>query len=61
MFRIVRDLRDRGVSFVFISHKMAELRKISDDITIMRDGTYVGTWEMKNISDDDIVKTHGRT
>jgi methyl-galactoside transport system ATP-binding protein len=35
---------------------MAELRKISDDITIMRDGTYVGTWEMKNISDDEIVK-----
>ncbi len=56
LFRIVRDLRDRGVSFVFISHKMAELRKISDDITIMRDGTYVGTWEMENISDDDIVK-----
>lgn len=56
LFRIVRDLRDRGVSFVFISHKMAELRKISDDITIMRDGTYVGTWEMKNITDDEIVK-----
>lgn len=56
LFRIVRDLRDRGVSFVFISHKMAELRRISDDITIMRDGTYVGTWEMKNISDDEIVK-----
>ena len=56
LFRIVRDLRDRGVSFVFISHKMAELRQISDDITIMRDGGYVGTWEMKNISDDEIVK-----
>lgn len=56
LFRIVRDLRDRGVSFVFISHKMAELRRISDDITIMRDGCYVGTWEMKNISDDEIVK-----
>ncbi|MGN8886284.1 sugar ABC transporter ATP-binding protein [Blautia sp. HCP28S3_G10] len=56
LFRIVRDLRDRGVSFVFISHKMAELRKISDDITIMRDGGYVGTWEMKDISDDEIVK-----
>ena len=56
LFRIVRDLRDRGVSFVFISHKMAELRQISDDITIMRDGCYVGTWEMKNISDDEIVR-----
>lgn len=56
LFRIVRDLRDRGVSFVFISHKMAELRRISDDITIMRDGCFVGTWEMKNISDEEIVK-----
>lgn len=56
LFRIVRDLRDRGVSFVFISHKMAELRQISDDITIMRDGCYVGTWAMKDISDEEIVK-----
>lgn len=56
LFRIVRDLRDRGVSFVFISHKMAELRRISDDITIMRDGCFVGTWEMKNISDEEIVR-----
>ena len=29
---------------IYISHKMAEIRQISDDITIMRDGTYVGTW-----------------
>ncbi len=56
LFRIVRDLRSRGVSFVFISHKMAELRRISDDITIMRDGCYVGTWKMQEISDDEIVK-----
>ena len=56
LFRIVRDLKSRGVSLIYISHKMAEIREICDDITIMRDGTYVGTWEMKNISDDDIVK-----
>lgn len=56
LFRIVRDLRSRGVSFIYISHKMAEIREIADDITIMRDGTYVGTWEVKNISDADIIK-----
>lgn len=56
LFRIVRDLRGRGVSFVYISHKMAEIRQISDDITIMRDGTYVGTWRMEDISDGEIVK-----
>ena len=41
---------------IYISHKMAEIRQISDDITIMRDGTYVGTWEIEDISDDEIVK-----
>ena len=35
---------------------MAEIRQISDDITIMRDGTYVGTWAIDDISDEEIVK-----
>ncbi len=56
LFQIIRDLRSRGVSMIYISHKMAEIREIADDITIMRDGTYVGTWEVKNISDDEIVR-----
>lgn len=56
LFRIIRDLKSRGVSMIYISHKMAEIREIADDITIMRDGTYVGSWEIKNITDDEIVK-----
>lgn len=56
LFRIIRDLRERGVSLIYISHKMAEIREIADDITIMRDGTYVGTWEIKDISDGEIIK-----
>ncbi len=56
LFKIVRDLKSRGVSFVYISHKMAEIRQIADDITIMRDGTYVGSWSMEDISDNEIVK-----
>lgn len=56
LFRIIRDLKERGVSMIYISHKMAEIRQIADDITIMRDGTYVGSWEVKAISDDEIVK-----
>ena len=35
---------------------MAEIREIADEITIMRDGTYVGTWDMKDISDAEIIK-----
>lgn len=56
LFRIIRDLKSRGVSMIYISHKMAEIRQIADDITIMRDGTYVGSWEVKDISDEEIVK-----
>lgn len=56
LFKIINDLRDNGVSLVYISHKMAEIRQIADDITIMRDGTYVGTWHIDDINDDEIVK-----
>ena len=47
LFRIMNDLRDKGVAMVYISHKMDEIKRIADDITIMRDGTYVGTWPTK--------------
>lgn len=56
LFRIMNDLRDKGVSMVYISHKMDEIKQISDDVTIMRDGTYVGTWPTAEISMDEIIK-----
>lgn len=56
LFRIIKDLKSRGVSMIYISHKMAEIRQIADDITIMRDGTYVGSWEINHITDEEIVK-----
>lgn len=55
LFKIMNDLRDRGVAMVYISHKMDEIKKISDDITIMRDGTYVGTWPAAEMTIDDII------
>lgn len=55
LFRIINDLRDRGVAMVYISHKMDEIKRIADDITIMRDGTYVGTWPADELSMDDII------
>jgi len=54
LFRIIRELKSRGVSLIYISHKMAEIREICDEITIMRDGTYVGSWSMDDISDEEI-------
>ncbi len=56
LFRIMNDLRDKGVAMVYISHKMDEIKRIADDITIMRDGQYVGTWPASEMTTDDIIR-----
>ena len=56
LFRIINMLRDRGVGIIYISHKMAEIKRISDEITIMRDGTWVTTKPADELSMDDIIR-----
>ena len=51
----------RGVAMVYISHKMDEIKRIADDITIMRDGTYVGTWPAAEADDRSDHRKDGRT
>ena len=55
LFRIVKDLKAEGVAIVYISHKMDEILRISDEVTIMRDGQYIGTWEAKELTTDFII------
>lgn len=55
LFKIIRELRDKGVSFVYISHRMEEIFDICDEITIMRDGAYIGQKTIKETSFDEIV------
>ncbi len=55
LFEIINMLRDEGVSIIYISHKMEEILQISDEVTIMRDGTYVGTWDSKTLTTDMII------
>jgi len=55
LFTIVDELRAKGVSIVYISHKMDEILRISDEVTIMRDGQYIGTWEAKGLTTDMII------
>lgn len=55
LFKIIRDLRSRGVSIIYISHKMEEILQISDDVTIMRDGKYIGTWNASELTTDLII------
>ena len=55
LFRIVRELRDKGVGVVHISHRLEELKQISDRITVMRDGHYVDTVLTQDASIDRII------
>ena len=55
LFRIVDDLKAEGVAIVYISHKMDEILRISDEVTIMRDGQYIGNWEAKELTTDMII------
>jgi len=55
LFEIIKDLRDQGVSIIYISHKMEEILKIADEVTIMRDGRYIGTWLSSELTTDIII------
>lgn len=55
LFRIIRDLKSRGVSIIYISHKMEEILEISDDVTIMRDGKKIGSWPASELTTDLII------
>lgn len=56
LFRIVRQLRDKGVGIIYISHRLEELKQISDRITVMRDGCYVNTVPTEEATIDQIIK-----
>ncbi len=55
LFRIMRELKEQGVALVYISHKMDEIKVIADEVTIMRDGGYIGKWEVAKITKDEII------
>ena len=55
LFKIIRDLRAQGMGIVYISHRMDEIKVITDRVTVMRDGSYVGTLITKDCTKDDII------
>ncbi|MCI6054961.1 sugar ABC transporter ATP-binding protein [Dysosmobacter sp.] len=56
LFRIINMLRDRGCGIIYISHKMEEILRISDDVTIMRDGQYVATRPASELTMEEIIR-----
>ena len=55
LFRIIRELKSRGVGVIYISHKMDELKQISDRVTVLRDGEYVATVNAQDTSVETII------
>ncbi len=62
LFKIIRDLRKKELGIVYISHRMDEIKVITDRVTVMRDGEYVGTLITEQCTKDDIINMMvGRT
>ena len=55
LFKIIKKLKESGVGIVYISHKMEEIKMISDEITILRDGKWISTNDVSKISTEQII------
>lgn len=56
LFKIMKELKSKGIGMIYISHRMDEIRKISDKVTVMRDGEYIGTVKTAEVTDEEIIK-----
>lgn len=55
LFEIIRQLKAEGKGIVYISHKMKEIKQIGDRVTVLKDGTYVGTRNVADVEIDELV------
>jgi methyl-galactoside transport system ATP-binding protein len=55
LFNIINDLKAKGVAIIYITHKMEEIFKIADDVTVMRDGKLIGTYSVKDLNSDKLI------
>ena len=55
LFEIMRNLAGQGVGIIYISHKMSELNEVCDRVTVLRDGTFVGTREVATTPRDELI------
>ena len=56
LFRVVRNMRERGVAVIIISHRLEDLRDLVDTVTILRDGRHVATKAAASLSEPEIIK-----
>ena len=56
LFKIIKDLTNKGVSIIYISHRLEEILKLADRITVLRDGEYIKTVDAKGVAQDELVE-----
>ena len=56
LYEIARNLREHGVSIILISHRLEDTFKLADRVSILRDGQYIGTWDIGDVTEDDLVR-----
>ena len=56
LFRLINELKDKGIGIIYITHRMGEIRRIGDRVTVLRDGKYVATVDAKEITDEKLVE-----
>jgi ribose transport system ATP-binding protein len=56
LFQKMRSLKEKGVSIIFISHRLGEIMRVADRVTVMRDGAYIDTMNINECSVDDIIR-----
>lgn len=55
LYQIAEQLRDKGASIIFISHRFEDMYRLAGNVTVFRDGKYIGTWGVQDISNDDLI------
>lgn len=56
LFKIIQELKKRGIGIIYISHRLQEVHEIGDRVTVLRDGKYIGTKDVKDVQVSDLVK-----
>lgn len=56
LVRVIKDLKEKGITVIYISHRLEELFRVGDRVTVLRDGSYIGTRQLKDISQDELVE-----
>lgn len=55
LYKITEQLQENGTSIIFISHRFEDTYRLADRVTVFRDAEYIGTWDVNDISNDDLI------